>query len=278
MKGDDSMQVIDFEYDGILLSSFNLVVCNFSGGGGIDTVSIGNKLTLNKIKAANSSKHKTTGYKYDEVFSTSFQIGKVGCNTDNNVISDIELNKILRWLNRKNNFKFKVIYDDGSFSNAYYNGIFNVEAIKYGDDIIGLNLKFESDSPYAYMDNITFEQKIDQINSSLIINDVSMETGYIYPDVKIELLEPGNIIINNEYDPNPIIINNCVLGEIIILNGDSKIISSNIPQHTTLANDFNYNFLRIVNQYNNVKNVFTSNLNCKITITYSPILKVGSTL
>lgn len=271
------MQVVDFEYDGVLLSSFNLVVCNFSGSGGFSTTSIGNKISLNKIKAANSNKNRSIGYKYDEVFSTSFEVGKFGCGAVNNVISEDELNEIMRWLNRKIYSKFKVVYDDGSFSNVYYKGIFNAEIIKYGDEVVGLSLTFESDSPYAYMEEVTFEKEI-TAEKSLIIEDVSDETGYIYPNVKIEFLEPGNLLIDNEEDSNTIIINNCIQGEIITFNGDTKIIASNIPQHTNLPNDFNYNFLRIVNQYSSRRNVFTSNLRCKLTISYSPIRKVGSTL
>lgn len=271
------MQIVDFEYDGILLSSFNLIVCDFSGGGGFNTVSLGNKITMNKIKAANSNKNKSIGYKYDSVYSTTFQVGKFGCYSEDNVISEMELNDIMRWLNRKMYAKFKVVYEDGSFSEVFYNGIFNVEAIKYGDEVIGLQLSFETDSPCAYMDEVTFEQVVN-INSPLILDDVSNETGYIYPNVKIEFLETGDLVINNEFDTNPVVIKNGTKGEVVSINGDTKVVSTSFPTHSTLPNDFNYNYLRVVNSYENVRNIFTTDLSCKLTITYSPIIKAGIVL
>ncbi|WP_346961240.1 phage tail domain-containing protein [Clostridium sp.] len=271
------MQVVNFEYNNELLSDYNLIVCNFDGSSGFNTIDIGNKVVINKVKAPKSNKYKSIGYKYEEAFTMDFQVGKIDCDTGNNIISEEEINSIVRWLNRKIYAKLKIIYDDGSYSNIYYNGIFNVELIKLGDDAVGLNLTFESDSPFAYMEEISYTGELSNLKK-LTIHDISDETGYIYANTKIECLESGNYFIDNDFDYNRIIINNCSAGEIITLDGENKIISTNLPSHSSLPNDFNYNFLRVVNNYNNVGNIYSSNLKCKITIIYSPIRKVGATL
>lgn len=271
------MQVVNFEYNNELLSDYNLIVCDFDGSSSFDTIDVGNKIVINKVKAPKSNKYKSIGYKYDGVFTTNFQVVKICCNTGNNIVSEEELAKIMRWLNRKIYAKLKIIYNDGSYSNVYYNGIFNVELIKFGDDVVGLNLAFESDSPFAYMEEISYTDELSSVKK-LTIHDISDETGYIYANTKIECLESGNYFIDNDFDYNRIVINNCSVGEIITLDGENKIISTNLPSHSSLPNDFNYNFLRIVNSYDNVDNVYSSNLRCKITIKYSPIRKVGATL
>lgn len=272
------MQVVNFEYNEELLSDYNLIICNFDGTNGFETMNIGNNIVINKIKAPNSNKYKSIGYSYEDVFKMEFQVGKLGCNVDNRIISETEINKIARWLNRKTYGKFKAIYDDGSFSNVYYNGVFNIQIIKFGDDIIGLTLTFESNSPFAYMDAITYNCESLSSGQQFIIDDISDETGYLYAFAEIECLESGNLIIDNVNDYNRIIVNNCLQGEIITLNGENKIISSSLPSHSTLPNDFNYKFLRIINEYDNVKNIFTSNIKCRLKITYSPVRKVGTTL
>ena len=74
---------------------------------------------------------------------------------------------------------------------------------------------------------------------------------------------------------NVMIVKNCRANEIITLHGKTKMIESSLAGHTKLYNDFNYNFIRIINTFDNNVNTFTSTLPCEITISYSPIRKVG---
>jgi hypothetical protein len=109
----------------------------------------------------------------------------------------------------------------------------------------------------------------------LIIQDYSDEVGYIYCDATIKCLEGGDLAIYNIDDNiNDVIVNNCSAGEVITLRGQQKIIESD-SWHEALYNDFNYNFLRICNSYENTNNEFWASIKCEVTITYSPIRKVG---
>ena len=267
------MQMIDFEFNGEKLSDRNLMLCNFDGSN--DTIEVGNNVAITTIRVPNSNKHMSVGYSYEDVLAMEFSICKNFCNTDVLSISDTELNQIMRWLNRKRFCKFKPIYDDDSFKDVYFYGTFNVQVVKIGADIVGLNLSLTTNAPFGFVEPSIYNFTLNNENSEFVIDDTSDEIGHIYCDVTIKCLEAGDLEISNSLDiNNTVIIKNCMVNETITLYGMQKIIESD-KNHTKLYNDFNYNFLRINNTYEDVKNIFTSNLSCEITITYTPVRKVG---
>lgn len=268
------MQLIDFEYNGEKLSDYSLMLCNFDSSN--DEIEIANSIEINKVKAPNSYKYMSVGYSYDDALTIDFSICKSMCNDNNIVISDVELNKIMRWLNRKRFCKFKPIYDDNSFKDVYFYGTFNIQPVKMGYDIIGLNLTFTTNAPFGFVDPLTYSYTFNATKAEFIINDTSDEVGHLYCDVTIKCLEAGDLKISNSLDSdNQVIIKNCTLNETITLRGEQKIIETDSASHSKLYNDFNYNFLRINNTYDDTKNVFTSSLSCEMTVTYSPVRKVG---
>ncbi len=114
------------------------------------------------------------------------------------------------------------------------------------------------------------------VNEELIdtatINDISHEEGYIYPYTEIVVNESGDLNIYNAIEDRNTYIANCVAGEIITM--DYPIISSSISSHN-IQNDFNYNFFRIANTFEDSRNDLTISLPCTIKATYSPIVKIG---
>lgn len=272
------MQMIDFEYNGERLSDHGMIICNFDSTSE-DIQEAGNSIEINKIKAINSNEYLSAGYSYEEVFTKEFQVIKSGCSVVDEYITDVELNKLMRWLNRKSYCVFRPIYADDNFINVYFKGTFNIRLIKAGLDVIGLDLTFTSNAPYCFMEPTTYSYEFKSTDDKFIIHDISDEVGIIYCKTKIKCLESGNLIITNSLDKdNNIIINNCTVGEVITFDGDAKIITSSLSSHKNLCNDFNYSFLRIVNTYDDVQNIFKSSLKCEITISYSPIRKVGMVL
>lgn len=271
------MEVIDFIYDSEKLSDFGMVVCSFNGTN--DSFSIGNTIAINKVKGSRSDKYMSTGYQYDSTFNFEMQIAKNPC-TDDNVelnLTDKEITKIVRWLNRKKNCKFSPIYDDGSFSDVYYYGTFNIEVVSNGKHIVGLTLSFDSNAPYGFGKEKTIQSTLNS-NNTLTITDDSDEIGYVYAYTTVRCLTAGNLTISNSLDPfNSVVVNNCKSGEIITLDGQLKLINSS-TSHNKLCNDFNWRYLRIANTYNDTVNKFTSSISCEITITYAPIRKVGMIL
>ena len=109
-------------------------------------------------------------------------------------------------------------------------------------------------------------------DKDVFINDVSHEEGYIYPRVEITVLEDGNLNIHNAIEDRYTYIANCKNGEIITM--DYPVISSSVSSHN-IQNDFNWNFFRVANTYENSRNDLTISLPCSIKLEYSPIVKVG---
>ena len=104
------------------------------------------------------------------------------------------------------------------------------------------------------------------------INDTSYEEGHIYPYVEIAINADGNLNIYNAIEDRSTYIANCVAGEVITM--DYPIIQSSISSHN-IQNDFNWNFFRVANTFNDSRNDLTISIPCTIKIKYSPIVKVG---
>lgn len=108
------------------------------------------------------------------------------------------------------------------------------------------------------------------------LNDTSYEEGYIYPEMEIVIGDIGNekknLTIHNSIENRESYINNCVSNEVITM--DYPVITSSLQSHN-IQNDFNWNFFRVANTYENSRNDLTISLPCSIKIKYSPIVKVG---
>ena len=104
------------------------------------------------------------------------------------------------------------------------------------------------------------------------INDTSYEEGYIYPHTEITMITDGDLHIYNALEKRYTYVANCVAGEVITM--DYPVIKSSVSSHN-IQNDFNWNFFRVANTFDNSRNdliVFTP---CTIQIKYSPIVKAG---
>lgn len=289
------MRMIDFEYNGKFASSLNLAIGFFDGAN--EEVSIANNITINKVKSQYTDKYYPVGYSYDDVLTAEFSIVKDPCADIDYYFTDKEINEIVRWLNRKTYYKFKPIYDDDSYPEVYCEGMFNVSLVKTGDKVVGFKLNLITNAPYCFVEPFVFDfesqdrvELIDEMGNVLtthdnviLVYDIVEQAfdyvdeydnyGYTYCDIEIELLEGGDLTIYNVYDNNDIVIKNCKIGEKISLLGSQKIIES--TNHDKLYNDFNYNYMRMVNREDNHKNEFHSNLDIEAKITYTPIRKVG---
>lgn len=270
------MRMVDFEFNGERLSEYGFMPCFFNTSPQ-DSVEIGNNVTINKVKPANGDKFISTGYSYGDPFTVNFQTCKNVCGNIHPDISDVEVNYLVRWLNRKGYYKLRPIYEDGNFADVYYEGHFNVKLIMVGDRIVGLDLTFNSNAPYGFVGPLNYNYTFNSPEDKLSIFDWSDEVGYIYADATIELLEDGDLTIKNSIDvDNDIVVKNCKVGEKIVFYGVHKMITTTSVEHdVTLCNDFNYNFFRVRNHYGDTRNDFSANLKCKLAMSYSPIRKVG---
>ena len=263
----------DFIYDGVRLSDYNCMIGQLDGGG-IDTVSIGSVLTLTTVRTANTYRFRYVTAKYDTAYSCTFQIFKVDCaNIDNYKFTEQDVAQIMRWLNRKGFYEFRKIDDDEEVTDIYYMATFpTINKIVDGDDVIGFELTMETNAPFAYYDGVT-ETHTFEGGEEWTVTDRSDEIGYLYPRVSITLNENADVLTLQNAGHNATTIKNCSSGETITFAGDTKQITTDNASHTTLYQDFNWQYPVLANEMGDRANVFTCNALCTVTITYSPICK-----
>lgn len=269
MKGDETMKALDFEFDGKRLSSYGCVIANF-GEKGLETIN-GAEITFNTIHSLSGSKHRLVSAVYESCLETVIQIVKYSCDTDIEEIPTSLFRELTRWLNKKSFKKFKIL-DENSIDLYYMASIKSINRIEMDGRVMGLELNIITDSPHAYHEPRVITIKNTKENGVYSINDTSHEEGYIYPKTQITISEDGNLKIHNAIENRSTYIGNCIADEIITM--DYPIIQSSVPSHN-IQNDFNWNFFRIANTYENSRNDLTISIPCVIKIEYSPIVKVG---
>lgn len=269
------MNCIDFEYDGIRLSDFDSMVGNITTSSDVETHSIGNNINFNTVYMNSSNKFNLISTQYSEAYTDTFQICRNFCKSNRDFYDDHEVSNIMRWLNRKTFKKFKPVYSDSEYSNVYYYASFNINPIRLSGYVIGFEVTMQTNAPFGFYEPDEYIFSITEEDNKFTIFDTSDEVGSSYPDlVKIQLLSSGDLNIKNSWGDD-ILIKNCLNGETIEMVGEYKVITTDNASHTTLYNDFNYEFLKIHNDYDNTENTYTVSLPCNIFISYSPICKGG---
>ena len=252
------MKAIDFEYDNRNLSDYNMMICNF-GDKGVDTVSNGSQIVFDTVSTLNGYKYELVGTKYDDCLETTIQICKNRCNSDVEEISSSEFRELTKWLNRRKFLKFKIL--DIDHIDLYFEAAFNISRIEIDGKLYGLELNVITNRPFALKEPRVITISNVSENGKHSINDVSYEEGYIYPNVEITVSQDGNLNIHNAIENRDTIIKNCVAGEVITM--DYPVISSSISSHN-IQNDFNWNFFRIANTFENSRNDLTISIPCVI--------------
>ena len=266
----------DFYYDGISLSSFGCIICDFDSSSGTNTVSAGSEITFNTVATHTGKRHNLTSTQYDSCIQTQLDICKDPCTAnDNMAFSPSEVRALMRWLNRKEFLQLRFVDSEDNTHIVYYDESFNIEKIEIASVVYGLRLSMVTDKPFGYGALTGVSNETVAANGSVTINDQSDEIGYLYPDVTIQCTSDGDYqmtcVCNGESQITQI--KNCTSGEIINLFGESKIIMTSNSSHTTLASDFNYVFPRIGNTYASRTNTITVNKGCVLSVEYRPIIK-----
>lgn len=259
----------DFQYGEEMLSDYGLTVCSFDSSGGLETVSPGSQLTFNTIRPTGSDRFYLYGAQYNDVYTVHFQCCKMNRKNIPEPITPEEFSQLNRWLNRRDRFLTFQVNADG-YENIHFFGSFNIQAIKINEIMIGLECSFTSNAPYGYGPECCYELHGKQFT----VFDSSDEIGEAYPITEITCLEAGDLQITNSLDNEILVIQNCAENETILLDNEHKIITTTNAAHA-IANDFNYNYLKIINRYGERNNTFTSSLKLRMVLRYSPIRKVG---
>lgn len=263
------MRAIDFEYDGRRLSSYNFMLCNF-GDKGLNTISNGSVISFNTVGTLGGTLRHLTSATYESCLETTVQICKSSCTNENMEISQTELRELTKWLNRKKFLKLKFL--DEEYLDLYFEAIFNISRIELDGRLYGLELTITTNRPFALKEPKNIIIKNTKSNGTHSLNDDSYEEGYIYPHTEITINESGDLKIYNAIEDRSTFIADCSAGEVITM--DYPVIQSSDSSHE-LYNDFNWNFFRIANTFENSRNDLTISIPCTIKIKYSPVVKVG---
>ena len=264
----------DFEYDGKRLSDFGLMILSFNGVNNDDTASSGADITFGQVRTAGGDNYNLYSSTYDSAYSITFQIGKnpynISCQEDLH-FSPIEASEIQAWLCQDEYCKFRI--DQTGYENIYWNATFSSKQILINGRIVGLELTLFTDAPYAYMDEVKIVKEVKK-DKPFVVYGLSDEIGNIRPYLKVKLKESGEkFILSNSLDSLTTEVKYVSEGEVITFYGRSQNITSSLEHE--IADDFNYHYPIIGNTKNTRLNEYTSNLDCEITIKYSPIITVG---
>ena len=263
------MKAYDFEFAGKKLSDYNMMICNF-GSKGLETISNGAKIVFEMIPILGGAKHESVSNKYEDCLETTIQICKNYCNSDVKEITSTEFRQLTKWLGRKRFLKFKILDED--HIDLYYEVKIDVSRIEIDGVLFGLELEIVTNRPFALKEPRTITINNTSYNGNHSINDTSHEEGYIYPHTEIVIKKNGNLNIFNAIENRDTYISDCVAGEVITM--DYPVIKSSISSHD-IQNNFNWNFFRVANTFENSRNDLTISIPCTIKIEYSPIVKVG---
>ena len=270
------MYAIDFEYDGSYLSDYGFIICSFDGTSGSETVSAGSKITFNTVPMHYGKKYSLTGTQYDECVQATFTIAKNPCDYDdfNDMkITNDEYRGMMRWLNRREFLKFQIFDEEENTRDAcYYNASFNIEKVLIGGVLYGLTLTMETDKPFGYGEEQIFVYDINDTSKEYILYDISDEIGYVHPYLVIECKADGDLTLKNLTEECLVEIKGCKSGEVITMDGNTQIVSTTYNSHA-IYDDFNFEFFKIGNTFDNRENVITSTLPCILEIRYEPIIK-----
>ena len=263
------MKCYDFEYDNVRLSDLGFIICQFDSSD-VETVSNGSEIKFETVSTLNGIKHELTSAIYEDCLTATFQICKHLCDYDETEVSVEDMRKIMRWLNRKEYHKFKLLDDE--YSGIYLEASFNVSKVEIDGRIRGFALEMFTNRPFALQEPVLIALDIVEANEAKTIYSVSDEEGYIYPNMEITISANGVLEIYNASEDRTMRINNCKKGEVITV--EYPMISSSLSSHK-IQNDFNWQFFRISSTFKDKENNVTVSLPCSIKMEYSPIAKIG---
>ena len=293
------MKAYDFEFNNRRLSEFGMILCQFGGSNGVETITDGASISFTTVPTMNGSKHNLTSVSYEDCLEATWQICKHSCSGGIQEITPIEHRNLTAWLVRKKFLKLKIL--DESNIDLYHEAKIDVSRIEIDGKLYGFELTVKTNRPFALKADVdAYPQHTVDENDEIIygtqdgdryqyyslgkvykasLNDTSYEEGYIYPQMEITIgniddipVNERNLTIHNSIENREMYIANVSTNEVIIL--DYPVIQSSDSSHN-IQNDFNWTFFRIANTYDNSRNDLVISLPCSIKIKYSPIVKVG---
>lgn len=276
-----------FVFNGENSDDYNLTI-TWIGSPDIDTSENGLNLSLEKTKNKLNNTTNTYGIQSENIV-ISFSITK----KDFTEITRLESIQINEWLTTSPTPKYLAFNDDDSYPLHYYAVCTQIEDIIVGGKLVGKELRFETNSPFAFSKKV--EKKINIINSQIIhINNTSnAHNNIIYPAVIISA-SSSKIVIENKTDKKSVTIDTTILSaesdgskyikldsyHMSVTDKNNKLIpvyklgwDNDYKSYVSTVNDYmtNIYWLRFIKGRNEIK--ITGD--CKVTIEYEFPRKAG---
>lgn len=245
-----------FEFNGISSKDVGIRIVSIDNNQNGEFKS-NNKMEYNTSKATQTNRWNMHGFHYENPLSFSFQIMKWNKykKEPNDEFTPAEQASCKRWLERTDRYKYLRFLTD-KYEHIYFHCILTVQWYEIAGQCAGATVYVTCDSAKAYSEIQTFETNT-QSNSTFTLYNNADSIGQTEMElIEIEVLQNGKISISNDllsaFLPqrmqyqNKMEIDNCLKGEVLVINGLTKQISSN-KTHETLADDYNYSPICLVN-------------------------------
>ena len=141
------MKAMDFEFNNRCLSEFGMILCQFGGSNGLETVTDGAPISFTTVPTMNGSKHNLTSSQYEDCLETTWQICKLSCSGGIQEITPIEHRNLTAWLCRKNFLRLKIL--DEAHIDLYYEAKIDISRIEIDGKLYGLELTVTTNRPFA---------------------------------------------------------------------------------------------------------------------------------
>lgn len=276
-----------FIYNGENSDDYNLTIA-WIDSSDIDVSENGLNLSLEKTKNKLSNTTNTYGTQSENIV-INFSVTK----KDFTEITRLESIQINEWLTSSSTPKFLAFNDNDSYPLHYYGVCTQIEDVIVGGKLVGKELRFETNSPFAFSKKV--EKTYDVIDSHVFrINNTSNAiNNIIYPKIIISATS-STVVIENVTDKKSVTINtNDIPSEsdgvkYIKLNSYNMSATDEnnrlIPIYKLGWNNTYKSFISAINDY--MTNVYWLRFikgmneikitgNCKITIEYEFPRKAG---
>ena len=262
-------------YDGVNIEKFNLVLAEINSS---DSVVINQNMgsySVAQEKAGSSDVFNIISEEFTDCIKFTIQL----FDKEGKAFKQSQIEEINRLFFRKDSTYRKLQFIDDTYSGIYYLAKCNEapSCISVGGNIVGFELSFVTNAPYAYSlkdTEITFSATNGTVKN---IMDTNSLIGESFPDMIINFTSNGSFILTNEMTGKTMEIKNCVTNEKLTINGYTKEFKSSVRDVSSLFESFNYTWFSIGNTYESKLNKITykGTSNCEITIKYTPNRLMG---
>ena len=258
----------EFSFDGIPSSNYALTISSTTDGSEVSTNFPGDvKLFTEKLF------NRTDEFYYGASVEPSLEF-PVTFLTDNEELMAVNLEKIGLWLFGKRNYSDLKILQPDMQNVTYRCFMLQPKIIRIGNTIKGVSALVHSKDPWGLSEEKMYTYTFTPPVSNVVItnNNLSDDSGYLYPNMTITMADTGgDISITNTSDNNRVFsFSGLLANEVITIDNSLQIISSNSGLRR--LGNFNKNFLRLVSGSNNL---LITGAVTQITLEYAEARKIG---